>query len=383
MYQVIEDVNKLYQKDFDKENQYCSSELGKLCKQTFPGITRTRTTVLRDGKKKREWVYQGLVLRDSASNCDVPAPTEKVTATYERIPNPSEFWNKLPVSCKNLYGWQYVQRPSENRLAESGLSQTISHGSGHEWIFVGDNSKCNNNRVLRELIIHEDLDFSFTVMGKTVSKSAIPATLYFSDSLNTMEKLVKNLFYQCASLRLCTGFEVAKQNNTYNSKGIVVGVCEEWFTRHSDGTFRTHLRHRASDCDSVLTTNSKHQVMCQKCSTIKHNSYYKTLNPKLNTITSPTNKKFKRESWMQTEEKMEKLREEKERRKKAERREEYLRAKIARGMHEFDDEDNNDFAKMFNMLDEDKLPEDMKMFYKVQLENLGKKSSKGYRWHPK
>ena len=86
---------------------------------------------------------------------------------------------------------------------------------------------------------------------------------------------------------------------------------------------------------------------------------------------------------MQTEEKMEKLREKKERRKKAERREEYLRAKIAKGMHEFDDEDNNDFTKMFNMLDEDKLPEDMKMFYKVQLENWGKKSSKGYRWHPK
>ena len=43
--------------------------------------------------------------------------------------------------------------------------------------------------------------------------------------------------------------------------------------------------------------------------------------------------------------------------KKAERREEYLLVKIAKRMHEFDDEDNN---KMFNMLDEDKFPEDIK-----------------------
>ena len=60
---------------------------------------------------------------------------------------------------------------------------------------------------------------------------------------------------------------------------------------------------------------------------------------------------------MQTKEKMEKHREEKERTKKAERREEYLLVKIAKRMHEFDDEDNN---KMFNMLAEDKLPEDTK-----------------------
>ena len=86
---------------------------------------------------------------------------------------------------------------------------------------------------------------------------------------------------------------------------------------------------------------------------------------------------------MSVDEKMAKLSEEKNRRRKAEKRESYLREKIEKGMKEFGEEDNKDFTDMMNLVEENKLDDDMKLFFKIRRENLGKKSSKGYRWHPK
>ena len=124
--------------------------------------------------------------------------------------------------------------------------------------------------------------------------------------------------------------------------------------------------------------------MCNKCSTIKHNSFYKTLNPEKKTNpTSPSKKKFKRESYMSPEELQTKLQEEKRKRKNAEQREQCLRDKIYSGMQCFDEADNEDFRTMSDIKDENQLNPDMKLFFEVQKENIGKKSSKGYRWHPK
>ena len=77
------------------------------------------------------------------------------------------------------------------------------------------------------------------------------------------------------------------------------------------------------------------------------------------------------------------LNEEKAKRRKAEKQESYLREKIENGMTEFDEEDNKDFIEMFNLVEQESLNDDMKLFFKVQQENLGKKSSRGYGWHPK
>ena len=52
-------------------------------------------------------------------------------------------------------------------------------------------------------------------------------------------------------------------------------------------------------------------------------------------------------------------------------------------MKEFDEKDNKDFIETFNLVEQESLNDDMKLFFKVQQENLGKKSSRGYRWHPK
>ena len=50
---------------------------------------------------------------------------------------------------------------------------------------------------------------------------------------------------------------------------------------------------------------------------------------------------------MNDDEKAEKLQSEKVRRRKAEKREDYLRAKISRSMKEFGEDDNKDFTEMF------------------------------------
>ena len=89
---------------------------------------------------------------------------------------------------------------------------------------------------------------------------------------------------------------------------------------------------------------------------------------------------------MNQDEIAEKFKQEKVLRKKAEKRVQCLKKKINEGMKEFGETDNNDFNDMFNLIEEEKeekLSEGMKIFYNVQEENLGKKSIKGYRWHPK
>ena len=43
-------------------------------------------------------------------------------------------------------------------------------------------------------------------------------------------------------------------------------------------------------------------------------------------------------------------------------------------MKEFGETDNNDFNDMFNLIEEEKLSEDMKIFYNVQKQNLGKRA---------
>ena len=87
---------------------------------------------------------------------------------------------------------------------------------------------------------------------------------------------------------------------------------------------------------------------------------------------------------MSPEEKSLKLQEEKRKRKMLRKENNTSGKKIYCGMHCFDEEDNKDFnVILFNMMEEEKLDPGMKLFFEVQKENIGKKSSKGYRWHPK
>ncbi len=49
----------------------------------------------------------------------------------------------------------------------------------------------------------------------------------------------------------------------------------------------------------------------------------------------------------------------------------------------FQDDDNEDLLKMLGRVEEKGLNDDMKLFYQIQQENIGRKSKNGYRWHPK
>ena len=215
--------------------------------------------------------------------------------------------------------------------------------------------------------------------GKQVPPKQVPlhaSPLALNGCSGDIETLGRRLSY-CASVRLCTGFDVEVKKETFDQKGNVVGQNTEWQFLDEHGQWKGKTRHQAKNCDLLLLTNSKHQVLCYKCSSIEHNSFCHRLQPS-NSATTPSNK-----SYMSADEKMSKLSEEKDRRKKAEKRENYLKEKIEKGVKEFGEEDNKDFTDMMNLVEENKLDDDMKPFFKIERENLGKNSSKGYRWHPK
>ena len=57
--------------------------------------------------------------------------------------------------------------------------------------------------------------------------------------------------------------------------------------------------------------------------------------------------------------------------------------KIETELKDFDTDDHQDILKMFQRVDEEKLNEDMHIFWKAQRKVLSRKNSKGHRWHPK
>lgn len=86
---------------------------------------------------------------------------------------------------------------------------------------------------------------------------------------------------------------------------------------------------------------------------------------------------------MSEEELREKLHQEQNRRKNAERRLHYLRRKVEDEMKVFGKEDHEDFSHIFHSVEKASLSEDMRVFWEVQEKVLSQKSPMGYRWHPK
>ena len=69
---------------------------------------------------------------------------------------------------------------------------------------------------------------------------------------------------------------------------------------------------------------------------------------------------------MSEEELREKLSQEQNRRKNAERRLNYLRKKVEKEMKTFDGEDHKDFLHIFHSVEKESLREDMKVFWDAQ-----------------
>ena len=56
-------------------------------------------------------------------------------------------------------------------------------------------------------------------------------------------------------------------------------------------------------------------------------------------------------------------------------------AKIESEMKDFNTNDHQDILTMYQRVDEEKLNEDMHIFWEAQRKALSRKNSKGHRWH--
>ena len=111
---------------------------------------------------------------------------------------------------------------------------------------------CKNSRVIRGIRIDNNCDISLTVMGRGIALSALPVPAINWKLMNGIKDQLANVFKKCSSAMLCTGFKVDVTNNTFNSKGELIGKCDEWLL-HKDVV----LGHRALDCDSILLSTAK------------------------------------------------------------------------------------------------------------------------------
>ena len=237
-------------------------------------------TIQKQAKRKYEWVYTGIKFKvvyspdqhtnqHSIQNNHVIHGVPGVENRANQFSLMNEFWTKVPQNFKFIHGWTLIDpRTSDTNLPTS-----------YEWIYHNDNVKCSNIRVNRELTISKDLNYILHVAGKIVPGHIIPLSLKGSQTIN-FKSLWTDLFSYCASVCLCTGFEVRTKQNTFDIKGNITGNTTQWhFQCEGDSEWREHYRHQAVDCDLILSTNSKQQKFCNKCSCIKHRAIYKTLNP--------------------------------------------------------------------------------------------------------
>ena len=129
---------------------------------------------------------------------------------------------------------------------------------------------------------------------------------------------------------------------------------------------------RSLACRILLQNDYKRSsnVICDHCSQIKRNC-------SVTSVSCNATSLRKRESYMSSDELLDKLRSEQACRKKAERNK-YLMAKIESEIKDFDTDDHQDILTIFQRVDED-----MHIFWEAQRKALSRKNLKGHRWHPK
>ena len=125
-------------------------------------------------------------------------------------------WTKIPESLKVDNGWITMESPD---------SDCTTSPEKYESVYGNNKAKHQNTRVIRELKITKDLIFSLSVSGKQVPPRAIP--LAVNGCSGDIEALGRLLPY-CASLHLCTGFDVKVKKETFDQKGNVIGENTEW-----------------------------------------------------------------------------------------------------------------------------------------------------------
>ena len=338
----------------EKENRLSQAELGKLLRSCFPYIGKKRVTLTKNGGKSREWAYTKLKFLDDQE-------TQKFSKNELEI-----FWNMIPEQYKLHRGWC--------------LNTWNGSASYFTWVATSGCDKINGIPVVKELQIWKDLSFSFRIMEKEVCPSKLPSlTSILLENLN-FKKAFERFLNLCNGVKICRGFVTERSISTYNQAGAIIGKAEKWSVMDINGDTNEELHHRAIDCELVLSLQTGNHKMCKSCAQIKHNSFYKNLSLK---VADEVVSKFKRESYMTSDEQRQKLHKEKKRRLAAEKSVNKIRKKIDSEMLLFQEDDHQDFLTMFQLANEKIVNEDMKIFFDAQKENLTKKNAKGYRWHPK
>ena len=164
---------------------------------------------------------------------------------------------------------------------------------------------------------------------------------------------------------MCKGFSV-----------VAKLTCRDEWHSHDDSTVALYLR--STQCHVLLQEYTCcSSELCELCSKVKRNCSATSV------VEGEKPAAEKRVSYMSEEELREKLSQEQNRRKNAERRLDYLRKKVEEEIKTFQGEDHKDFLHIFHSVEKESLSEDMKVFFEAQEKALLQTSSKGYRWHPK
>lgn len=338
---VVEDLLQHYLKDGpSKENFYPSHyEICRIVKRIFPIIKESKTR--QKDELKRMKVYINIARYDILQNCPLSLSFEYVKTTYQP---------------KHGF-YRSAQSPSDAVIL---------------FVHVNSRHRCGGNPVVIELTIHENLDFQVNIAGKRV------ATYNHLSRLSSVRDL-DNLMLLLSVSDLCRGFVVSSERGSRDINGQTTGVCERW-SSDQNNTFEN--RHQSLYCERLIHI-SKKSMICRSCNTIREN-WHKILcaDPVKVQSKEKLNKRKRREDAMDRSELVQKLKEERRLKNNSLRREKYLQKKINEGMLVFDDEDSDDFTKIFEKVAEDKVPENFKLMWKEQAKALSVKGSSGNRWHP-
>ncbi|XP_020911962.1 uncharacterized protein LOC110249721, partial [Exaiptasia diaphana] len=179
----------------------------------------------------------------------------------------------------------------------------------------------------------------------------------------------------------CKGFEVKIQGPVKNKEGAVIGVTEHWEINDVSGAKIQCLRHRAVGCSMIC---NERESKCRNCENIRSHCHRRLNNVECSSDEKQVKKK--RLSYMSQEELTSRLQAEQTRAKNAERKAERAKDRkkeIEEEMEQFTEDDHNDFKDMFERLEGNNIPEEMRMFWEAQKEVLEKTDARGNRWHSK
>ena len=186
--------------------------------------------------------------------------------------------------------------------SELGWNLSATEANFFEWTRCHPQYSCNSRRIVYEVIIYRDR-FTVKVDGNKVCEETLGIS-----NLGSSKRKTLRLFRVLSELSLCKGFPVLSKITPRDMKGNTNGKTEEWFNRVDNSVVLTV---RSLACRILLQNDYKRSsnVICDHCSQIKRNCSVTSVSCNVTSLR-------KRESYMSSDELLDKLRSEQARRKK-------------------------------------------------------------------